>query len=115
MMVVRGISNGVVFSFKIDNETTECHTITAFSGSSSVDLYRNNYSSSGFADLEVSVWHHVGTNNNPFGGNNCDYGYPTYTWRGTIELPKYNPYSPPSLSMNSITTIRKMWCIYNDW
>lgn len=41
------------------------------------------------------------------GGNNCSHGFATYVWSGSINIPAYNPYTPNTYSLNSVTPIAR--------
>ena len=104
-----GRSNSTGFTIEVDGESRTVY-IVGNGGSSSISFDANDYSTNGLTSVKISVWHHQGSNANPTGSdNNCSHGFATYVWSsGSVSVPVYNPYSPFSLSIDSVTQIGKV-------
>ena len=110
-----GISNSVGFEFEVNGVSVIGYARgNGGSGNEGDPVSMTVNCPSNSAVITCYVWHHQGTNADPYGEeNNCSHHYETYVWSSEEPLPAYNPYSPFSVSIDSVTSIIRPQASFN--
>lgn len=108
-----GVSERTVCIVQVDGTHTSYGMCTLASNSTvTVNIDADNEGST--ASIRVVIYHNAGSNAGPTMGSdgypkhNCTHGYADYVWESGVSVPAYNPYTKPTYSITSMTSIGRV-------